>query len=496
MKPNPPPSLPALAAPSAAGTSARYSLVGVGDERATRRLYLLSLVAVAAGGGYFGLTADVEDPLHRLLGLTIYTLALWPALAWIKAGGSRFPVFEPMMALCANAYAIPLLSGHTILRQFPTEHITQAAIAVILYQIAAILTYRLVGGRPAKGRFWNESVLNKTFEQFVVYGLVASTAYTGVSSFTNLIPGEIESILRAVFSGITVLATFITSQRWGRGELNSSQKTTFAIMIVLQVIFQATGLMLIGAITLIGIAALGFMSAGRNLPVFTLLSAFAVIAVLHNGKSAMREVYWEGGIRTRPAFTDLPGFFVSWFTAGLSPAAETEDELQMSASARLLDRASLMQMLTLVVTNTPDRQPFLNGETYQYVLPQLIPRIVWPDKPPSHVGTNRLSVYYGLQDEESTVSTTIAFGMPAEAYANFGLLGMLGLGALFGGGLKKLQVLSTNSPMFSLAGILMILLTAWSLNAEFTMAVWVSSLFQALVVALGTPIIVRSLIGD
>jgi hypothetical protein len=49
--------------------------------------------------------------------------------------------------------------------------------------------------------------------------------------------------------------------------------------------------------------------------------------------------------------------------------------------------------------------------------------------------------------------------------------------------------------MFSFAGLFMILLTAWSFSSELTMAAWVSSFQQAVVVVLGVPLLLRSLLG-
>jgi hypothetical protein len=488
---------PGLPVETVETTEQHYDLIGRRDEREKRRLFTTSLAAAVVAGVYLGVTAEVEDPMHRVLGISIFALSLWPALEWVKSGGSRFPVFEPMMALCANAYAMPLLKGHRMFAEYPPESVTLAGIAVIIYLLAAIMTYRLTGGRPARGRFWTDPILNAKAERYVSYGLFGSSAYFALSAFTNIIPNDVESVLRAVFSGVSILCTFITFQRWGRGDLNPSERWTFGALVVFQLLIQGTGLMLIGSMTQIGIAILGYLSAGRNLPLLVLGSTFALLAVLHNGKSAMRDEYWDEKERRRPAFTHIPGFYADWVMHGLQPpVAEQEEDNEKSAAARLIDRASLMHMLTMVVHYTPDRQAFLAGETYGYVLPQLVPRLLWPEKPPSHIATNRLSIYYGLQSEEATVNTTIAFGMPAEAYANFGLLGMAGLGAFFGFMLKKFQVLSAHSPMFSLAGITMILLTAWSLNAEFTMAVWVSSLYQALIVALGVPLILRGVLGD
>jgi len=82
-----------------------------------------------------------------------------------------------------------------------------------------------------------------------------------------------------------------------------------------------------------------------------------------------------------------------------------------------------------------------------------------------------------------------------EAYANFGMIGTMLLGVFWGFWLKKLQIWSTFSPMFSFAGLLMVLLTAWSFSAELTMAAWVSSLEQAVLVVLGVPMLLRGLLG-
>ncbi len=77
---------------------------------------------------------------------------------------------------------------------------------------------------------------------------------------------------------------------------------------------------------------------------------------------------------------------------------------------------------------TPDPLPHLDGLTYQDTLGQFVPRFPLADKPRGHVSTYTLSIYYGLQDEEATGTTTIAFGLLPEGFANFGFLGMVLLG--------------------------------------------------------------------
>lgn len=466
-----------------------YSLLGGEHLERGRRLFVTGMALLIAALIYLGFTANTDNGLHVFLGLLIFVLSVLPSLLWARTGGSRFPVFETIMLLCANAYAIPLLNAREQLAGYGDEVITRAGCAVVLYVICANATYQFTRGFSGHGRFWTESFLTPAMEKSVIYGLPLATLYVGISVFTTWIPTELASVLRAVFFGLGILCTFISAQRWGRGELTQGDKILFACAFIPQMIFLSVSLVLIGALSLIGIALLGYLSGGKRIPWLVIGATFAVIAVLHSGKSRMREKYWETGL-AEPTITQLPAYYSEWFEYGLMPSDENK-----TASRKLLERTSLMHILCLISSYTPERQDYLYGSTYRHVLPQLIPRLLWPDKPKSHIATYELSIYYGLQSEEDTETTTIAFGLLAEAYANFGLIGGVMLGVFWGVVLKKLQIWSALSPMFSFAGLTMVLLTAWAFNAELTMAAWVSSFQQAVVVVLGIPFLIKSLFG-
>jgi hypothetical protein len=153
-------------------------------------------------------------------------------------------------------------------------------------------------------------------------------------------------------------------------------------------------------------------------------------------------------------------------------------------------------MMCLVVSRTPSQLPFLEGETYSYVPGQFVPSFFWKEKPVAHVATNKLSVYYGLQVAESTAKTTIAFGLMTEAYANFGMFGIALLAATFAFAFKKFSDMSSQSPMLSYPGLVLVVLMAWSFQTELTLAAWLSSFYQACFVILGIPFLMRNLLGD
>lgn len=466
-----------------------YSLLGGQHLKRGRRLFTTGLGLLTAALVLLTYRANVANPLHLFQGLVIFLLSVLPSLLWARSGGSRFPAFETIMLLCANAYAMPLLNAREQLATYTDEVISQAGWTVMLYLVTANVVYHLTTGLPGRGSFWRESIITHQVEKLIVYGMILSTTYICISEFTTWIPRDLASPLRAVFYGIGILCTFVSCQRWGRGEMTQAEKSVLLCALVPQLIFMSVGLILIGSIGLVGIALLGYLSGGKRIPWVVIAFTFTIFAVLHTGKTKMREKYWDGQ-HTTPTLTQLPAFFAEWIDFGMQPTSGDK-----SASQKMLERTSLMHLLCLIIDCTPERQAYLYGSTYRHVLPQLIPRFFWAGKPRSHVATYELAIYYGLQREEDTASTTIAFGLLTESYANFGLFGAVLLGVFWGTALKKLQIWSTFSPMFSFAGLFMILLTAWSFNAELTMAAWISSLEQAVLVVLGVPLIIRSLFG-
>lgn len=470
--------------------AAHYALMGSTLAERGRMLFNTGATLLVAALVYLYFTANVVDPLHLFLGLLIFTLSLLPGLLWARTGGGRFPVFETVMLLCANTYALPLLHGHQQLAVYPPAVLTTAGLAVLLYQASALICYHFTSGPPGRAAFWRESIISHQLERLMIYGLTMSTVFIWISSFTEWLPADIKSVLRAIFFGIGIVCTFVGTQRWGRGELTSTEKAVFFFNLVIQLFLMSINLILIGAISLIGIAMLGYISGGKRIPWLVLTLAFLALGVLHQGKSRMREKYWEEELPP-PTTSELPAYYAEWFGYGL----ERHENSQESLSSSLLERTSLIHILCLIISYTPDRQDFLYGSTYRHVLPQLVPRLFWEDKPRSHIATYELSIYYGLQTEESTATTTIAFGLLSEAYANFGMIGAVLLGALWGVVLKKFQIWTTFSPFFSFGGLFMVLLLAWSLNTEMTMAVWLSSFQQAVVVVLGVPLLLRSLFG-
>lgn len=454
-------------------------------------LFRSGIIATILLCGFFAIFANVEDPIHRYQGLTILVLSLLPGLRWARRQESAFPVFQTFMVTGLNSFALPLLGGSELLRVYPVDSVTGAAWGVIIFQLSAITCYEWVQGIPRIGPWWTTPVFAGPVGKYLRIGLAATTVYTVIAGFTDWIPSDLNSIIRAVCFGVGTLCVFLLSRAWGAGDLMVRDRIFFAVVLGLQSLLLISTLFLVSGLSLLVLALLGYVSGGKRIPIVTCLLLFACMAVLHNGKSAMRMKYWENEA-PRPELWELPAFFSEWIRFGFAPRSASADDTL--ASRKLIERTSLLHMLTLVVDATPARQPFLDGETYAHILPQLVPRIFWTDKPVGHVSTHRLATYYGLQDEESTLKTTIGFGVIVEAFANFGYIGLMALGCVIGVCTKLAGVWTRHSPLISYPGLLMVLLLAWSFQIELPLSAWIASLTQAAVAVLAVPFALKHLL--
>lgn len=468
--------------------------VALPDPRTSRRLYqtgLTGLVAAVAGLVY---KSDLVDPILLSLGAIIMIIGAWPALTWARRGDLHFPVFEIFMLTSIPFYAVPILAGHPTMLQFSAGATWNAAVSMLLFQLCAVAAFSGTRVRPGHSRSMGVSLLPATALRYASTGIFLNTVYLYVRGFTDLVPNELATVLRAIFFGIGTVALFVEMRRWGAGQLRGSEQAIISLNLLVQLIFLFRDLYLIVGISLLLLALIGYISTSRRIPIAVLVVVLPIVAVLHNGKTVMRTLYWEGRAPA-PTLTELPIFFENWFLQGLADPTE-EEASSNSLAGRLFERASLFQMLCLVTERTPENEPYLAGESYKYVFAQLVPRILWPGKPSSLESNILLAVHYGLVSRDSPASVSIAFGMIAESYANFGLIGCAVLGLLLGHAYKRISVAAIGLPQFSGLGLLTILLAAWSFQVEQIFATWLVSLLQAAFVVIGGPMMFRTFFGQ
>lgn len=458
------------------------------DKVASQRLFQFGRAAlVLAAVGFIWDAGGKIDGL-TLTGLGILALASLPVLNWARHRRTWFPAFEVAMLTCIPFYAIPLLSHQSETRSYPPDVLFTSSAAVLIYLLAANAGFAFVRIPPKPARWAVTSLIPQHSYRYVSIGLLLNTIYLYVITFTKLVPAEFAGTFRALFFSVGTMSTFIMARLWGSGLLPRGQIWFLVINLTIQIIFLFSQLYLINGISLVALSLIAYSASRRRVPWVFLLLFTPVVALLHLGKSDMRRLYWENESKP-PTLTELPAYFTEWVGYSLETSRQRDEGVVRQST--IFERASLIQMLCLCTEQVPRFSPYLWGESYIDIPAQVVPRFLWPDKPSSLMANVRLAIYFGLIDPSDPFSVSIAFGMIAESYVNFGLIGVGLLGFLFGTIFKRVSLLAQNVPQFSALGILMILLTAWSFQAELVLATWLSSLFQASVVCIGIPLLYR-----
>lgn len=427
----------------------------------------------------------------------ILSLALWPLVRWAKTGGEGFPCFEALSASLIPTEALPLLTKHQELLVFGSDTVRLAALAIITFQLALIFGFVVVRAEPFQNLFLTSEVTSRNIPGILSSLMTVSTIYIFVTTFLYTPPSGLVGPLRAIFTGLGVVSAYTLASYASRKQLNRQLQTLLVINLIIAGLAYSSSLVLASFVSLLLVTLLGYCSSATRIPWFAIGTVVALVAFLHNGKSDMREKYWIEEERTQMTVAQLPAFYADWVEMSLNPRQTDPSDLrQQSATKKLLERVSLFHMLSMVAEYTPSRQPHLYGETYRDIPAQFVPRFFWPEKPRVHVSTHRLSTYYGLQDERATETTTISFGYRAEAWANFGFYGMALIGLFFGWVTKVAWAKTKNAPTFSPVGIMMVAFTAWCVDGGQTLSVWLSSLYQTMVVLTALAFTVQKVLRD
>ena len=171
---------------------------------------------------------------------------------------------------------------------------------------------------------------------------------------------------------------------------------------------------------------------------------------------------------------EMPEVMVEWVGVGLTKIFSGEEYVSA------VDRASLFSMLLRVQRLVPDYLPFLNGASYA-VLPQmLVPRFLNPNKINSQAAMTMLNVQAGVQTPEDAEKTSIGWGLIPEAYFNFGYLGVIGIGLLFGFFCGFLERWTVGAQLFSLPCLVTVAALMQLIDVELDLAGLVTATFQSI----------------
>jgi len=421
---------------------------------------------------------------ESVVGAILIIAASWfPALLWIQKKMGGFPIF-PVFALTYTwTFGLPLIYEHPIVTLFRADDQLFAAFSVAGFLLIATAVWYFVREQKTKIPRRCLAMRERGADIIFLGVLFVAIGFTAVVNGGWLdISSGFYSIFRSIILALQGLACFALSYRLGRGELRGPKKLVFKVLMATAVIVSLPPLLMINSMSLVALAAFGYVSGSGKVPWISFTAAIALFGFLQLGKAEMRDHYWGDSDQGPVQPLEYLSFFKEWLSTSFDqltvPVNRNEDEKHS-----LIERASLMQLL-LYEQTLSSSVPFMFGETYAIVPELLIPRIFYPERATTHEGTYRLNIHYGFQTREQTETTTLGFGLLNEAYANFGLAGMAMLAFALGGFYGWIERWAAVVPLLSARGLFAITVASFSFQTEFAAGVYAAALLQATVALL------------
>lgn len=399
--------------------------------------------------------------------------AILPLYLWLQAGAPGMPALPIISGLSIQYYALPILRGD--MATVDAGQISGAAASVGSFLMSAAFAYWFflhAAGRRGSGH-GSSPPDNGPVVKLAFLGMGG-----GVVFYLALLSGWLDwvgsyfGLVRAIIYTFTSIACFLLGSARASGLLRGPRWLVALGLLTAVLMFAVSGLLLVGGVMNLLAVILGYLVTARRIPWLGLAIVFAMVSVFQAGKSDIRDKYWSSDQGV--GMLDIPGMMLDWFETGLTVVASGE------VHTDALQRASLLWVVARVQEETPEPIPYLGGETYAMLPSMIVPRFVEPDKINSQAALNLLSVRYGIQSEELTGTTTVGFGLIAEAFANFGFTGVLLVGAFFGALCGVITWFSSGVSATSLRMFMAIAATSALLNLEADMSYLLVTIAQTI----------------
>lgn len=463
-----------------------------GGVRGRARTYSRGSVQVVQGAVLallFVWTSVEGQPLsfaEGVLGVLIVFFAFPPMVAWAMNPQRQFPIYESYCLSLGVYYGIPILIGeNAAFKQwrFSEEERVFVGVLVLSGLIATKLAYHFFKRRI------HRRVINAQFlvmPEKVGVRLLLVYFFLSVSIMTLLAFGLMPDLggayqaVRSIANGVGIVSTLVLFRLIGEGTLRGAARlAVYGLLLVITAVNLST-LFLVTTLKWLVPAIMGYAVGKGAVPWRLSLLVIAGILFLTAGKSATREVYWAKYAGPTQGFGAVYQRLSDWSDNSMSAFAGK----RQTKSQRLTKRLNLTTMFGVIVHTSPERKPFLGGETYMSLVYLWIPRFVWPDKPSGQEATERLGLYYGIHTKESLKKTSIGLGVLGEAYANFGIAGVMVLSLLFGWLLAHANNYARNVPTLSMRGFMVAPFMVTALAMEHAMGTIVVPLLHMVIAVL------------
>lgn len=453
------------------------------DSSAAKRLFWSVCLGVAA---LSFLTSAQTDPVLNAASAVLIIAGLFPMYIWMLGDGRGLPIWPAFSGYTCISAALPVIQAATSIQPYSSGAIFAGLATTGGFIVTGTLVWVAFTARspqPPRNVLMLESASTVRSLLICLAAGLLFNANNLAGWFT--FPGNSMQVARGVAGGLGYLGTFALAYFHGVGALQRSTVILYVSMVFLTVVTSLTGMLLANAVPTVTLGLIGYTLGAGRVPWKTLAAIFVVMGVLHPGKYTMRTLYEENPEKKAAiGITTLPAFYSEWTSYGLESLGgitglvntpQSED-----AASTVFERAGTLHMLLLVQEKSPQQVPFLNGLTYEPIPYLLLPRFLAPNKGYSHAGNILLSINYGLQDAEGARNTSIGWNLIAEAYANFGFVGVFIMALLLASLYSAVSRITVGVPITSFRFVSGLIVLAGVTNDN-SFGVFITMQFQAVV---------------
>jgi hypothetical protein len=424
-----------------------------------------------------------------------------------RHAGIGLPVIPVLALQHLVAYGLPIVTQNETMRIYRGDELNAAGWELLCFCVSLAAAWKLAmrAFTPARAVSYalveyggaSSAKLNRL--GFALAG--SATGYLVLQTLNSLgfindvLPAGAASLIATLVSAVSTSGFFLLAMGVGSLTLNRIGQALFWALLTLNCAINASSFLLSSTTVLFSSVLLGlFWSTGR-LPWRYTLVVLLLLGFFSAGKYTMRERYWHAdadGESPIATFTlaEMPDTYSEWIEASVAeltsasgPHSARNARAEEVSNRGMLGRINNLQNLLFVIHAMQTRHiPPVYGETYALVPEVLIPRILWPGKPRSHIAQEILNVHFDRQDLISTYSTYIAWGLLPEAYGNFGpITGALALGVALGVIFAWVENFTAQKLVISLEGFLAFALMLAMINSfEMVSTVLVPSIEESL----------------
>jgi hypothetical protein len=421
-----------------------------------------------------------------------------PLVLWLRQRDPGLPLLVLVALQTLAVFGTPILMRNPNLNGYSAEDIFSAASEILYFCLALCLGWIFArpGGHRRPPRFcWILKFIRAEKPETMQRGALLLTTAPALFLLCNnegwldvvfnVLPNGGFSLARTLFDAALVAGCLIGGYAIGSGTMSGRARAYFWFLQVAIVLLNSASILLSTNAGMIASTTLGLFLGARRPPWIYIAVMLTALSILNLGKFEMRSRYWSEYTQTRISVVQFPSYYAEWLrhSADLAGSPSSSGH-HPEAGQRLTDRLDNLQNLLFAQEAIEHRNvPLLEGATYSLIPPLLIPRIFWPNKPRSHEGQVLLNVHFGRQRLEDTFSAYIAWGLLAEAYANFGaLLGALFCGCTLGFAVGHLERWVKPYPITSLQAFFFLIVSVnLLLSFEMVASVWITSVFQMLI---------------